>query len=109
MIRNWILEINLPAFLDMLATIVEYDFTPDEWNAVRFGVRETNDEQGHWYEYEFAGASRAHFKLARSSGSSIITLHLESDAETESRVEVVVLIAQRYQLFDLTPKIMEIG
>ncbi|HVS38898.1 MAG TPA: hypothetical protein VMS17_25295 [Gemmataceae bacterium] len=100
MIRDWIFEDNLLPFLTILAAVVRYDFIRDEWSAVRFGVVETDEENGRWYDYEFAGNQRAAFRLARSVGSSVIHLELESDSDTELRMEVAVQIAQRYLLCD---------
>jgi hypothetical protein len=98
MLQDWIFEQNLKSVLELLAEHAGYDFDPDEWNAVRFGVAETDAERDRWYKYEFTGERRVAFSLARDSGSSIINLKVESDPDTESKIETVIWIAQHYRI-----------
>jgi hypothetical protein len=102
MLRNWIFEENLKPTLELLAQYAGYDFSPDDWNAVRFGVTETDEEQDRWCEYEFSVPERVAFRVAQSSGSRVIFFQVESKPEIEGKVETVLRIAQHYRITDFT-------
>jgi len=55
MIKAWILEENLKPFLEIMASLVDYTFNEDDWNAIQWGIRETAVEANRWYDYELGG------------------------------------------------------
>src|SRR5262245_42665133 len=98
MIKDWICEENLNPFLEIIAGHAGYGFGPDDWTAIRFGIQDTDEERGRWYEYEFPASQPMRLRLARDPGSSVLFVCTESDAETERTIQEVFRIAQRYRL-----------
>lgn len=92
MIRDWLLMDNLQPFLTVLGWLVDYDFGPDDWTAIHFGVRETDAEGERWYDYEFAGRRRAVFSLAIDPGTSVVHARIEVPPELEPQVQLAISI-----------------
>jgi hypothetical protein len=94
----WVLEDNLRPFLTAVGWIVGYPFDPDDWTAISFGVRETDQEAGRWYAYEFAGRHRAMLSLARDPGSCVVHVRVGVPSELESQVNLAAEIFTRFRL-----------
>lgn len=100
MIGSWVLEDNLRAFLTSLGWFVAYNFDPDDWQAIEAGLRNTDGDQGRWYEYEFHGKEVARLRLAKHPGSAVVAVEVEIDDRTRSRVEAAIAIFQHFELRD---------
>ena len=93
--RDWIFEENLVPWLETVARIARYELHPDEPQAVVHGLKDTDSERGHWFEYEFHGIR---LKLARDPGTSVLSFELHLPAAFVPRIETVAEVAQTYQL-----------
>jgi hypothetical protein len=95
---GWIIEENLPHFLNVLGWIVGYAFDGDDWSAISFGIRDTDQEAGRWYRYSFQGRQRIELEVARDLGSSVVQLRLANTPEQEALVQLAVTIFAHFRL-----------
>jgi hypothetical protein len=98
MVANWIFLENLRPFLESLAWFSGYTFGPDEWIAIRDGIQDTDEEHGHWFEYEYAGEMQAKLRLALDQGTSVIHLRIEVPLDVVPKVEAALSIFQRFRV-----------
>jgi len=98
MMANWVFEENLRPFLLALSWFVDYDFDPDEWAAIRYGVEASDQEADRWYEYEFAGQQHAALWLARDPGSSVVHVRVEVPAAVVPKVEAAFEIFEAFRI-----------
>ena len=99
--KDWIFEKNLRPVLEIVSRMVGYQFDQEDWNVVRFGVRDSNSEKNQWYEYPL-GESHVTARLRRNAGSAVIDIELEGMREDLlDRIGLVISVAQDY---DLVPR-----
>ena len=68
MCPQWILEDNLQLFLTLVARFIGYAMDDSDWDAVRFGVGESDVRANIWYEYSLIGNSQILLWVARAEG-----------------------------------------
>jgi hypothetical protein len=99
MSAGWIDEDNLEAFCLIVSGIVGYDFDSDDWNSIRFGVRDTHTDKGRWYEYSFIGDSEISLHLGHDEpGSGILMVEWQTSLDLDDKVQLVVEIAQEWKM-----------
>ena len=98
MLANWVFEENLRPFLLSLSWFVDYDFAPDDWTVIRYGVEASDQEADRWYEYEFAGQYHAVLWLARDPGSSVVHVRVEVPAAVVPKVEAAFEIFEAFRI-----------
>ena len=83
-------EDNVRPFLTALGWIVGGRLDDDDFEAVGWALRNTDREQGHWFEYEFSGEVRTPFAVAfDEAGASIVWVRAEVPAEFAPRVQLL--------------------
>ena len=98
MLANWVFAENLRPFLISLGWFVGYEFDPDDWTAIRYGIEATDQEADRWFEYEFAGLQRAVFRLACDPGTSVVHVRVEVPAALVPKVEAAIAIFQAFRI-----------
>ena len=97
--EGWVLLENLRAFLFFLADSAGYGFLPEELDAIRIGVEESDAEAGKWYDFEFDGSrTRITFYLARDPGTSVMHFRVRSTDDALARIEVAASLMSEYRL-----------
>jgi len=96
--KDWIFEENLRPWLEIVASIVGYAFEAEDWDAVHFGLANTDSEEGRWYRYPF-GTTAVCAALARDPGTAVVACELDGVLpEQQKLVALAVSIAQQYQV-----------
>jgi|WetSurSiteA1Bulk_404760.scaffolds.fasta_scaffold10042_5 hypothetical protein len=90
MFKNWVYEYQLFSFLELLAQFSEYGFCDLDYDAITFGIEETDYENDRWFDYAFEGKTLAEFRLSRDIGSSVICFELKTSVEVESKAKVAL-------------------
>ena len=71
-------EANLQPFLTTLGWLVGGRLDADDFEAVAWGLRDTDREAGRWFGYEFGGEARTPFAVALDeAGASIVWVRAE--------------------------------
>lgn len=96
MIARWIYEENILPWLETIANFVGYKFDEWDWNAVNFGIQNTNVEEEKWYEYQLIGNQIADVKIAIDVGASVMFVQLQSEKSVEEKAQVATEIFQNY-------------
>jgi hypothetical protein len=97
-VADWIIEENLRPFLTALGWFVGYDFDEDDWTAIRYGIKGTEQDADRWFDYEFAGQHRAYLWLASDTGTSILHVRVEVPESVVPKVEAALSIFQWFHL-----------
>ncbi len=96
----WINKDNLKPFIETLSGFVGYRLDDWDWDAIFYGVRDTNDEEDRWYEYELIGDRKFKVRLARDAESDLIFVLVEADKDLEEKAAIAAEIMQSYYLYD---------
>src|SRR5262249_17910327 len=94
----WVFEDNLSPFLTSIGWIVGYTFDPDDWAAISTGLRDTHQEAGRWFDYEFLGRHRIGFSLARDPGSGVVFFRAGVLPELDPQINLATEIFGRFRL-----------
>lgn len=95
---SWIIEDNLKPFVETLSGFVGYSFDEWDWDAIYYGVRDTNEEVDRWYQYELIGDRKMKLWLARADGSFPIFVRVEADKDLEEKAAIAAGIMQSYYM-----------
>ena len=98
MIGDWILDLNLVPFLEMLALVAGYDLTPEELEAVLNGVARTDRERDQWVEWRFAGAQPIDLRLARDLGTEVLHFQASGSPDSEASIALLATVMGTYRL-----------
>jgi hypothetical protein len=93
----WFFDDNLVPFLYFVARLATYDLLPEEVQAIKAGVRETDHERQRWYDYEFAGEKLVRLWFAIDPGSSVVFWRIECPVEMREAIEIAADLMQEYQ------------
>ena len=96
-LRDWVFEENLKPWLEIVSTVLGYDFDESDWIAVSAGIAESDSERSSWYEYQL-GRVPLRVGLAREPRATVVMLKMGVPEEVADRVKLAVLIAQTYRL-----------
>jgi hypothetical protein len=94
MIKNWIYEPNLRAFVELIKDLLEYDLDDDERNAIISGVRDSDAEEDRWYDYPFQGRQTATVSFGRDVNTEIVQIRVNAEQAVLDKVEVLVMVCQ---------------
>ncbi len=99
-IAGWIWLANLRPFVDILAGIVDYDLADGEWNAIYFGVKESDSDAipPQWYEYEFQGSKPVKFKIGHDKGTQVVQVCLKAPAAVVGKIAFALDLMSQYTL-----------
>lgn len=90
MIEVSLLEDNLQPFLTAFGWLVDARLDPDDFEAITWGLRDTDREDGAWFQYEFGGETRTQFAVATDeAGGSVVWVRAEVPAEIVPRIELL--------------------
>src|SRR4051794_17674417 len=95
--NNWFFDENLVPFLRFVAVRAKYDLLPEEEQAIKLGIRETDQERQRWYDYEFAGEKLVQLSFAIDPGSSVVHWRGECPVEMREAIETAAGLMQEYQ------------
>jgi hypothetical protein len=93
---TWIPEDHLQRFLTLLAKIVSYPINDGDRDAIRFGIRDTDEEQNRWYDYPLFGTPPVYLGFA-CAGRERLALRWQMQEPVGQRIEALALILQHYQ------------
>ena len=96
--KTWIFDGNLLPFVRFVAQRANCELFPEELEAIRLGVRETNHERDLWYAYEFQGAVAVSLSFAIEPGSSVVFWRAECPFEMRDAIEAAADVMQEYRL-----------
>lgn len=94
---TWILQDNLRLFLERGSALIAYPFDESDWDAVRFGARETNIARNEWYEYELFGEPSVKFAFAEQGDRRCVRVHIETSDSVLTRLAALARIMQCYE------------
>jgi len=97
-IADWLYDDNLAPFLTVLCWLTDYDVAPDELAIIKDGVRETDAEKNHWYDYEFVGKQLVKFSLAADPGTSVVHVRIQSPIDLRPKIETAIAIFARFRM-----------
>ena len=97
-VENWIFESNLRPFLCMAFDLVEYEFDESDWQAVKFGIHETDAEQDKWFEYDMETEQGLSMAIAHDNNSSVTFIKATSTPEIEMKVALLLDVMGNYHL-----------
>ncbi len=90
MLEVSLLDDNLEPFLTAFSWVVRARFDADDFEAVSWGLRDTNREEGAWFEYELSGETNIQFAVAFDEpGDSVVWFRVEAPAEMYTRIELL--------------------
>lgn len=87
---------NLPMFLNRVAKLAAYTLTDSEHDAIRFGLRDTDETKDKWYDYPILGEARIDLAFANGSDEKNITIRYDADAAVRAMIDHLVIILQHY-------------
>jgi hypothetical protein len=96
-INTWLLQENLSLFLERVSALVGYGFEGWDWDALRFGVRDTDIKQDRWYEYTLSGNPPVELAFAGAEDAKRLHVKVESEDRTAVRIEALARIMQCYE------------
>jgi hypothetical protein len=99
--NNWFFDANLVPFLRFVAGRAKYDLLPEEEQAIKLGIRETDQERQRWYDYEFPGETLVRLSFAVDPGSSVVFWRGECPVEVREAIETAAGLMQEYQLSEV--------
>jgi hypothetical protein len=94
--NNWFFDDNLAPFLHFVAGRAKYDLLPEEEQAIKLGVRETDQERQRWYDYEFAGEKLVRLSFAIDPGTSVLFWRCDCPVEMKEAIEIAAGLMQEY-------------
>jgi hypothetical protein len=96
---SWIKKHNLKAFCEIISQYVEYDFSDDDWIAIRYGLQKTYTEQGKWFEYSISGRDRVLLQIGYDEpGSNIVFVSFKTSPSINIQIQTVIDIASFWTL-----------
>jgi hypothetical protein len=95
-ITTWISPDNLCRFLKRVSVLIRYRFEDWDWDAIRFGIRDTDVPQDQWYEYELNGTPPVKFAFANTGDAKRLSVKVVSEEPTAVRMDAVARIMQCY-------------
>lgn len=95
-INTWILQDNLYLFLERVSTLIGYGFEDLDWDANRFGVRDTDSNQDRWYEYILEGQPPVELAFAGAEDAKRLHVKVKTEDCTAVRMEALARIMQCY-------------
>lgn len=100
MVEGWINEENLRPFLDTAFDFIDYVFDEADWQAVEYGIQETEVEQDKWFTYEMPVGPGLSVAVAHDddNNSGVLFIQATSTPEVELKVAVIVGLMQNYYL-----------
>jgi hypothetical protein len=93
--RDWIMEETLLPWLAIVAGAVKYSSDANDWDALRFGVRNTDVERDTWYEYPLGPAT---VRVALDPGSAVVAVSVDGADHVTAELATATRIAQTYPL-----------
>ena len=94
MVKSWIFQQNLEAFLEMLEWIAGERLERSDYNAIAEGIVGTNQELGNWFEFGFCGKKRSIvFKVGDDPGSAVSHFEVTIPVDAVELVEFAFLVA----------------
>ncbi len=99
-IGNWIWLQNLEALVDVLAWLSCYELAEGEWDAIRFGVDESDADAvpSRWYTHELHGEHEVKFDVGHDKGTNVLQVKVDAPDAIAAKVEVVLALMQQYTL-----------
>ncbi|HEV2459827.1 MAG TPA: hypothetical protein VGS80_15835 [Ktedonobacterales bacterium] len=95
---------NLQPFVELLAYLAGYTLYDEEydWVAIEYGITDTDEDEGKWYTYTFAGMHPLVLHVARTSGSHVISVRVTNDtaitADLAAQLDLLVTVCQHYTI-----------
>ena len=101
-VGDWIFAENLQPFAELLAFLAGYTLYDEDydWVAIKFGIKDTDEDGDKWYTYAFAGRRPLTLHLALNPGSNVVSVRVSSDAaitaELAAQLDLLVAVCQHY-------------
>lgn len=95
---SWIWKENLLAFLLILSDISFYSFDESDWEAVKYGLTGTSDEQNIWFDYNFAGRIPISLKLANDPEEDLIVYNLSYPDRLKEKLDLLEDIVSSFMV-----------
>lgn len=96
-INTWILQDNLLLFVGRVSVLIGYGFEDWDWDAMRFGVRDTDIKQDRWYEYGLSGKPLVELAFAEGEDAKRLHVKVETEDCAAVRIEALARIMQCYE------------
>ena len=96
-INTWIPQDNLFRFLGRVSVLIRYAFEDWDWDAIRFGVHDTDIKQDRWYEYGLNGKPPVEFAFAGTEDAKRLHVKVETEDYVAVRIEALARIMQCYE------------
>lgn len=96
-INTWIWQNNLRLFLERLSALIGYGFDSWDWDAIRFGIRDTDIKQDRWYEYELSGKPPVVLAFADAEDRKRLSVKVATEERVAVRIEALTQIMQCFE------------
>jgi hypothetical protein len=103
LIENWIFEKNLFSFIEIMAHLISYHLENEDIEAIKYNTKNTDYENGDWFEYEFNANANLGiaFSLEKDSTHIFIKIQLEHlSIELKNKIDFLFEICQYYLIKD---------
>ena|SRR6266481_4947306 len=99
-VGNWIWLQNLQPFVEVLAWLSGYELSDGEWDAIRFGVEESDSDANppRWYNYVYHGAHKVTFDIGHDKGTNVVQVRLDLPDAIAAKVEIALDLMNQYTL-----------
>ena len=98
-VQGFIPESNLKAFLTSLSWFADYNFHPDEFRVLEYGINDTHTEKGKWYEYFFEGREFVKFRIGKDDpGTGMIELDIEAPHKMVPKIQTAIEIMEYFEV-----------
>jgi hypothetical protein len=91
---TWILRDNCHLFLERVAARIANRFDDWDWDAIRFGIQDTDDRQDRWYEYELIGMTTVALALAEGKDADRLHVRVQTEGSVATRISAIARIMQ---------------
>ena len=95
---DWVPKENLIPLLEFLSELLKYDFDNMDQDAILAGIKTTDAEAGHWFDYQFQGFRSLALRIGEDPGTGILRVQIECPKGTEVQVQTAVEMAKTFDL-----------
>jgi hypothetical protein len=91
-IQTWILVDNLYTFLERLSGFVGVHLEEWDWDAIRFGIRDLDEQTAPWYDYQLSGDPFLNLAFARSSDPGHLNIRAKAEPSIAAKLEALAIV-----------------
>ena len=104
-VATWVWPGNVRAVFDTLSRWLRYAFDEADWQAVQFGLTDTDADRDRWFSYALVGVPQVEVHVARNEGDEPVSIRLFAPVgalplELRHRIEGAMHVFNSYRITD---------